>query len=257
MTRQPKDLVSSEYPAALTVAGSDSGGGAGIQADLKTFEALHVFGTCAVTCVTAQNPGAVAGIMPIDPAMVALQIETVCDAFPIAAVKTGMLFSSEIIHAVAQALDRHDLHPRVVDPVMVASSGARLLREDAIEALTSVLLPKADVLTPNLAEAEILQGAPIRSPRDMATAAARIGEAFSAACIVKGGHLPGQEIPDVLYVDGGTHVFTGARLNTAHTHGTGCTFSAALTALLVHGRSLIEAVPAAQAFVRRVLKGRT
>ncbi len=238
---------------ALTIAGSDSGGGAGIQADLKTFTAMKVFGTSAITCLTAQNPDWVSGIEAVSPAMVTKQIRAVTDGFPVAAAKTGMLFSSPLIRAVARELKRGPSFPLVVDPVMVATSGARLLREDAMQALCTILLPMAAVITPNLQEAEILADRRIRTLNDLTQAACRISRRFSTACIAKGGHLEGNRVVDVLCVDGEITLYTLPRARVAGTHGTGCTFSAALTAALATGNDLHEAVAIAKAFVTNAL----
>jgi hydroxymethylpyrimidine/phosphomethylpyrimidine kinase len=244
-----------KLPVALTIAGSDSGGGGGIQADLKTFSSLDVFGTTAITCVTAQNPDAVTGITPIDPEMVVKQIKAVCDSFPVRVAKTGMLYSAEIIRAVADEDIREGIAVLVVDPVMVATSGARLLQADAIEALKSELLPKARVVTPNLHEAEILTGRSISSVEDLRAAAKEIAETFDLACVAKGGHLSGEEVVDVL-VDGvEEHVFTSERVHAQETHGAGCAFSAALAAFLARGELISDAVAAAQRYVFRALQG--
>ena len=242
-----------QVPVVLTIAGSDSGGGAGIQADIKTFAALGVFGTSAITCVTAQNPSSVTGIQAIDPEMVDRQIKAVCDGFPVAAAKTGMLYSSQIIKIVAADDVRQGIPILVVDPVMVAASGARLLKADAIDTLCADLLPQARVITPNLHEAEILCGHAISSLDEMRTAASEIGDRFDVACVVKGGHLPGDEVVDVLYDEGEEHLFQAARVNVEQTHGAGCMFSAAITAYLAKGELLEEAVGKAKEFVRQAL----
>ena len=241
-------------PIALTIAGSDSGGGAGIQADLKTFAALGVFGTSAITCITAQNPKEVSGILPVDADMVTRQIKAVCEGFPVAAAKTGMLYSAAIIRAVAAADVRQGIQVLVVDPVMVATSGARLLQEDAIDAMCSELLPQARVITPNLHEAEILCGHAIASVDALRDAAEEIGDRFDVACVVKGGHLPGDEVVDVLYDEGEGFVFAGPRVNVEETHGSGCAFSAAITAYMARGDLLCDAVAKAKEFVRQALE---
>ncbi len=238
----------------MTIAGSDSGGGAGIQADLKTFSALGVFGTSAITCVTAQNPDQVAGIAPLEPEMIQKQIKAVCDDFPLTAAKTGMLYSADIIRAVAAEDMREGIPILVVDPVMVAASGARLLQADAVEALCGDLLPKARVVTPNIHEAEILCGTSIGSVDEMRTAARHIGDKFDLACVVKGGHLSGDEVVDVLYDEGEESLFGSPRLYDVHTHGAGCTFSSALTAYLARRELMTDAVEKAKAFVEQALK---
>lgn len=250
--RNRKDLTST-LPVVMTIAGSDSGGGAGIQADLKAFAAFGAFGASAITCLTAQNPSEVRGIMAVTPAMVTLQVETICAFFSVAAAKTGMLYSAAIIAAVARTIKRRRIPWLVVDPVMIATSGKRLLRRDAERALCNRLLPLADVITPNLPEAEVLCGHAIRTLRDMESAAREIGTRYHAACVVKGGHLPGQTATDVLYHSGHIHSFRSARLRVA-THGTGCMFSAALTALLARGIDLPGAIRGAKHYVNGVLK---
>lgn len=241
--------------SVMTVAGSDSGGGAGIQADLKTFTALGVFGTSAITCITAQNPSEVRGIEPIDPAMVALQIDTICGGFNISAAKTGMLYSSEIICAAAAALEENNVPNIVVDPVMVATSGARLLKDDAVEMLCRLVIPLAAVVTPNIPEAEMLCGLEIRTVTDLGAAAAMIGDRFGVACVVKGGHMGGHsDIVDVLYEGGGTTEFALPRVEVSSTHGTGCTFSAAMAASLAIGKSIAESVEVAKRYVSEYIK---
>ena len=237
----------------LTIAGSDSGGGAGIQADLKTFAAWSVFGTTALTCVTAQNPREVSAVHALAPDLVVQQMRMVTGDFPVAAAKTGMLFSASIIRAVAAEVRTWGATPLVVDPVMVAASGDRLLQPDAVEALVRELLPLARVVTPNLHEAEILCGRALVGESDLRAAARQIGERHQVACVVKGGHLGGREVVDVLFDDGQEEVFRGPRLEVAQTHGCGCTFSAALTAGLANGLALAEAVARAKDYVAGAL----
>jgi len=261
-------------PVALTIAGSDSGGGAGIQADLNTFRALGAFGTTAVTCVTAQNPNGVVGVEALSPEMVRSQIKAVCEGYPVAAAKTGMLYSEPIIHAVVAAVTEFEITNLVVDPVMVATSGSKLLREDAIRALCDELLPHALVVTPNADEAEILCGHAVRTVDDLRAAAREISEKWGIACIAKGGHVDisdsrvqisdstghqastgtGQVL-DVLYADGELHESWGDRIDAHETHGTGCTFAAAVTALLARGRPLPETFHGAKQFVANALRG--
>lgn len=242
-------------PVVMSIAGSDSGGGAGIQADLKTFEALGCFGTTALTCVTAQNPDGVTAIHAIPGDVLREQIRMICTGFPVAAAKTGMLYSAELIRIVAEADLRDGIPVLVVDPVMVASSGARLLREDAIAALCTELLPHARVVTPNLHEAEILWGHAISSADELREAARAIGEQYDIACVAKGAHLPGDEVVDVLFDEGEEMLFRAPRVVIAHTHGCGCTFSAALAAFLAQGRLLHDAVAEAKSFVGACLAG--
>lgn len=239
----------------MTIAGSDSGGGAGIQADIKTFERLGVFGTSAVACLTAQNPNAVRRISGVQPDMVALQIATVCEAFRVSAAKTGMLYSERIIEAVAEALEAAEIPVLVVDPVMAATSGARLLRPGASKILCSRLLPMARVITPNVPEAEFLCGRPIKTVKALQAAAREIGERYGAACVVKGGHLPGRNAVDALFdarPAAGSEperIFTARKPAETKTHGTGCMFSAALTAFLAQGWNLPDSVKKAKRFV--------
>lgn len=244
----------SEIPLVLTIAGSDSGGGAGIQADLKTFAALGVFGSSAVTCVTAQTPVEVRAIEPLPASVVTEQIRAVSDGFPIAAAKTGMLYTAPIIQAVAKADITQGIPILVVDPVMVADSGARLLKADAIEALCNDLLPLARVVTPNLHEAEIIWGKPITTVSDQMDAARDIGTKYDVACVVKGGHLDGPDVVDVLFDEGESELFRVTRIHAMETHGCGCAFSAALVAHLAHGELMRDAVQKAQFFVLHALR---
>lgn len=241
-------------PVALTIAGSDSGGGAGIQADLKTFHALGVFGTSVITCITAQNPDRVSAVQPIRPAMVAEQIARVFEAFPVAAVKTGMLYNAAIIRAIARALQQYRPRWLVLDPVMVATSGAVLLRPDAIRALMTELFPLASVLTPNLAELERLAGRAIHDLAGLREAARALGERHGVAVLAKGGHLPHRgRVTDVLWTATGVHEFTGAFVPRIRPHGAGCTFSAAIAAHLALGVPLPEAVARAKQLIQRAL----
>jgi hydroxymethylpyrimidine/phosphomethylpyrimidine kinase len=244
----------SDLPVTLTIAGSDSGGGAGIQADLKTFNALGAFGTSAVTCVTAQTPAGVRAIEALSPAMVAEQIRAISDGFPIAAAKTGMLYSREIIQQVARADVSQGIPILVVDPVMVATSGSRLLKGDAIEALTTELLPLARVVTPNLHEAEILCGRTIATVDELRMAAREIAEKYDVACVSKGGHLEGDRVVDVLFDEGEFYTFDGPRVAARETHGAGCCFSAALTVFLARGELMARAVELAKLFVSTALE---
>jgi hydroxymethylpyrimidine/phosphomethylpyrimidine kinase len=244
------------HPAvvALTIAGSDSGAGAGIQADLKTFAAHGVYGVCAITAVTAQNTRGVSAIEALSPGIVTAQIAAVVDDFQVAALKTGMLANAGIIGAVSRVLRVSRVGPLVVDPVMVAKSGDRLLMADALAALTQDLLPLAALVTPNLPEAEVLTGMAVRTIEDQREAARRIVGLGARAVVVKGGHAPSAEIVDVLF-DGSTFTeFPHARVPGTSTHGTGCTFSAAITAQLALGRGIKEAIPVAQAYVARAIE---
>ncbi len=239
-------------PVALTIAGSDSGGGAGIQADLKTFAAHGVYGLSAVTAVTAQNTVAVTGVQEIEPELVSSQIAAVVSDFPVGAAKSGMLSSAAIIRAVAKAVDDHDLRV-VVDPVMVAKSGDRLLRPDAVDALREDLLPRATLLTPNVPEASDLTGLPVEDEDDMRAAGEKLLGMGVPAVLVKGGHLDGDAVVD-LFLDGSRVVLLRShRIHTRATHGTGCTLSAAVAANLALGRTLAEAVKRARQYLRTAM----
>lgn len=242
-------------PTALTIAGSDSGGGAGIQADLKTFAAWGLHGTSAITCITAQNPRGVLGLQPVRPEMVRRQIEAVLAELPPAAVKTGMLYSAAIIEVVADFSAANKSRPLVVDPVMVATSGAVLLKPEAIQVLKRRLLPRATLLTPNLDETALLLGAPLRKRDDLHHAARRLHELFGCAVLVKGGHLRlGAEAVDVLFDGKRSREFVARRVSGVSTHGTGCTYSAAITAGLAKGLELAPAVAEAKRFITRAIR---
>ncbi|MCD2201082.1 bifunctional hydroxymethylpyrimidine kinase/phosphomethylpyrimidine kinase [Halobacterium sp. KA-4] len=238
---------------ALTVAGSDSGGGAGVQADLKTMEALGVFGTSALTSVTAQNTQGVDAIEDVSTDVVAAQIGSVAGDFDVGAAKTGMLSSAAIIETVADRLAGYDF-PLVVDPVMVAQSGDRLLAEDAERTLREELLPKATLVTPNLAEAEVLTGTDVTDEAEMRSVAERIAERGPEAVLVTGGHLRGDKLVDVLYAAGETKTFRKRRVDTPNTHGSGCTLSAAVAAGLAGGADLQTAVERAEALLDRAVR---
>jgi hydroxymethylpyrimidine/phosphomethylpyrimidine kinase len=238
---------------ALTIAGSDSGGGAGIQADLKTFAAHGVYGTSAITAITAQNTLGVTSIVALPPEIVTAQIEAVASDIGVGAVKTGMLANRAIVRAVAAAIDALRLPFVVVDPVMVAKSGDRLLDDDAVAAMKSDLLGRAFVVTPNIPEAEVLAAMTIASPADTREAARRILALGPGAVIVKGGHLGGPEVIDLIYDGGAFHELRAPRIDSRHTHGTGCTFSAAITANLALGRSLRDAAERAKHYVTRAI----
>jgi hydroxymethylpyrimidine/phosphomethylpyrimidine kinase len=242
-------------PVALTIAGSDSGGGAGIQADLHTFARLGCWGTSAITCVTAQNPEAVTRVAAVDPEMVAEQIRMVATRFPLRAVKIGMTYSGRIVDAIADALSRHASGvPLVVDPVIRATSGASLLRRDGEAALVGRLLPLATIVTPNLFEAQKLSGmAAVRDRAAMEEAARRIQAKTAGAVLVKGGHLEGAAT-DVLCIEGRIIALGGERVKAPFTHGTGCALSAAIAASLAHGHGLVEAVREAKAYVGELLR---
>ena len=241
-------------PIALTIAGSDSGGGAGIQADMKTFTALGCHGTTAITCITAQNPKGVSGIQPIRPETVRKQIEAVFAELPPRAVKTGMLFSAEIIRTVADFFTHGKRPPLIVDPVMVATSGAVLLKPSAIRALKNELLPLATLVTPNLDEAEMLTGRKLKSLDDLLGAAEEIQTTYGCAALVKGGHLKlGDDAVDVLFDGKKFTILKARRVKGVSTHGTGCTYSAAIAANLARGESLQRSVALAKRFITHAI----
>jgi hydroxymethylpyrimidine/phosphomethylpyrimidine kinase len=239
----------SEPKTVLTIAGSDSSGGAGIQADLKTFAALGVYGTSAITAVTAQNTVGVNESLALQADLVTAQIEAIAADIPVHATKTGMLATAAIVEAVAAAIQELDLPLVVVDPVMVSKSGARLLDDDGIAMLRTELLPKALVVTPNIPEAEVLTGRRIQSIEDARAAAYEIHSRSGSAVVIKGGHAEGDQLVDLLF-DG--EMFTElqtTRIATRNTHGTGCTFASAIAANLALGHSLVDAVVRGQSYV--------
>jgi hydroxymethylpyrimidine/phosphomethylpyrimidine kinase len=237
----------------LTIAGSDSGGGAGIQADLKTFQRFGVYGTSALTLVTAQNTLGVRAVELLSPELVAQQIAAIVEDFEVRAAKTGALGSAAIVEAVAAALEEHALPRLVVDPVMISKHGDPLLDSAAVDVLKRRLFPKARLVTPNLHEAGALLGRAVGSEAEMRDAARAVCDLGAAAALVKGGHLPGGEAVDLLY-DGSEFVrVTAPRIETPHTHGTGCAYSAAIAALLARGETLVDAVRAAKDFISRAI----
>lgn len=265
----------SRIPKALTIAGSDSGGGAGIQADLKTFQELDVYGMSAITAITVQNTLGVSGVYPLPPAAAAEQIRAVGSDLGVDALKTGMLFDAEIIRAVAAEIRRFGWKRVVVDPVMIAKGGETLLRREAVAALREELLPLAQVVTPNLPEAEVLSGLPIRTMQERREAAKRIRAMGPELVVIKGGHDEGNaegnagvsvngksrpssqagvEVVDLVYDGSHFTELAGLRVHTVHTHGTGCTFSAALTAALAKGTALQKAVRTARAFIQAAIE---
>ena len=237
---------------ALTIAGSDSGGGAGIQADLKTFHTFGVFGTSAVTAVTAQNTIGVQAVQALEPPIVRRQIESVRADLPPAAAKTGMLANADIVRAVVAGLHGFAA-PLVVDPVMVATSGDRLLYPAAVDAILEELLPLAALVTPNLPEAEILAGRPVRTEADMSAAAHGILARGAGAVLVKGGHLGGEDVVDLFRDGTRERVWRTPRIPTTETHGTGCTLSAAITAGLASGIALEPAIERGLAFTHAAI----
>jgi hydroxymethylpyrimidine/phosphomethylpyrimidine kinase len=239
---------------ALTIAGSDSGGGAGIQADLRTFAAHGLHGTSAITAVTAQNSVTVTDYAALEPRMVVAQVEAVASDMAVAAVKTGMLANGGIVAAVADVVRRLALPHLVVDPVMVAKGGARLLDPEAERAYAERLFALAEVLTPNLPEAEALLGRPVRTREAMREAARELRDRGPRVVVIKGGHLAGDEAVDVFYDGQRLEELSASRVATIHTHGSGCTYSAAIAARLALGESPFEAVRGAKAYVTEAIR---
>ncbi len=244
-----------EYPRVLTIAGSDSGGGAGIQADLKTFSALGCFGMSAITALTAQNTQGVRAIHAVPPEMLRQQIDAVVDDMGVHAVKVGMLHSAEVVATVADAIDRHQLPHVVLDPVMVATSGAVLIEQPAVQALIAQLFGRVSLVTPNLDEAALLVGRPLATQEDMERAASDLLAMGAHAVLVKGGHLAGDMVHDLLATRNGLrHWMHAPRIASANTHGTGCTLSSAIAARLALGAGLLDAAESARAYVRGALE---
>lgn len=240
-------------PVALTIAGSDPSGGAGLQADLKTFHQFGVYGMSAVTVLTVQNTVEVSSVDPLDPEFVQKQLEAVTSDIPPQAAKTGALGTAEITDVVA-IWARQNICPLVVDPVMISKHGVPLLSEAARLSLVEKLLPQAVLVTPNLAEAAVLTGRDVGSLDEMREAARQIADLGPGAVLIKGGHLPAtQDAVDLLYFDGAEELFRSQRYATVHTHGTGCTYSAAITAELAKGAGLLEAVRAAKRFISEAI----
>jgi hydroxymethylpyrimidine/phosphomethylpyrimidine kinase len=260
--------MSEDVPVALTIAGSDSGGGAGIQMDLKVFAALGVFGTCAVTALTAQNTVGVRGAWEAPPEFVGAQIEAVLDDLPVGAAKTGMLSSAAVVEAVVRVVgelrergsfpplvgERGGFPPLVVDPVVVAKDGTHLLSEEGIAAVREGLLPLADVLTPNVPEAEALAGVRIKSEEDLRRGAEKLRALGCSWVLVKGGHMEGREVTDLLLGPDHEQALSSPRVPGGPFHGTGCALSAATAAFLAHGRGIPEAVCEGRAFVQDLLQ---
>ena len=237
----------------LTIAGSDSGGGAGIQADLKTFAALGVYGTSAITAITAQNTVGVTRVLALSSSLVAAQIDAVVEDIGLHAVKTGMLANASIIAAVANKVEQHRLKNLVVDPVMVATSGDLLIKKNAVATLRSRLIPLATVVTPNLPEAEELTRMELRAPRDIEEAARRIVKMGAKTVVIKGGHRKGPAV-DLFYDGKQFRALNAPRIRTKNTHGTGCTFSAAIAAYLARGESLERAVGRAKQYITAAIR---
>jgi hydroxymethylpyrimidine/phosphomethylpyrimidine kinase len=242
-------------PLALTIAGSDSGGGAGIQADIKAIEANGVFAASVITAVTAQNTVAVTAAFDLPLDLIEAQLDAVADDFAFGAVKTGMLSSAAIIGLVARKVREHEFAPLVVDPVMISKSGFALLQPDAVEAMKGDLFPLAALVTPNVHEAERLVGGEIRTRADAEAAARALHALGPRAVLVKGGHLDGEaDAVDVLFDGTEVHAFRAGRIDTPHTHGTGCTYASAIAAHLARGAALADAVRAAKAYVTEAIR---
>ena len=243
-------------PPVLTLAGSDCSSGAGIQADLKTITALGCYGLSAVTAVVSEVPGLVSKVRLMDAAFIIDQVRVLSGSFPVKAAKTGMLGGFEQVEAVASAWRQFGAGlPLVVDPVMVSTSGRRLLAEDAVEAVKTLLLPQSRLMTPNLAEAAVLWGRPVESRADMAACAAELAGRFGTAVVAKGGHLAGDAAADVLISESGERWFEGERIQGVSTHGTGCAYSAAIACWLARGSGLDEAVDQAKRFITAAIRG--
>jgi len=240
-------------PIALTIAGSDSGAGAGIQADLKTFASLGVHGACAITCVTAQNPKRVLAVQSCRPEIVLQQLEAVFEELPPRAVKTGMLYSAKIIRVIAEFLKTRRI-PLIVDPVMISTSGSRLLKPSATTLLKNRLLPLAALVTPNLDEANILVGRNLKSVEDLRWAAKQIHQEFGCAALVKGGHLPDSREAVDIFFDGKNELLLSAPfVKGIHTHGTGCAYSAAIAGFVARGHALPDAVARAKEYISQAI----
>ena len=243
------------YIHVLSIAGSDSGGGAGIQADLKTCAALGVYGMTAITAITAQNTQGVTAIHSVPPEVITAQIDAVATDIGVDAVKIGMLHAPEVAQAVAAALERHALGEVVLDPVMVATSGSVLMENSTVHVLVKRLFPLARVITPNLDEAALLLGRKLETVDAMREAARELQQRGARAVLLKGGHLPGERVADVLLLEDGEElVMDGARIATPNTHGTGCTLSSAIASYLALGEELPDAVRMAREFVRKALE---
>ncbi|HRR33499.1 MAG TPA: bifunctional hydroxymethylpyrimidine kinase/phosphomethylpyrimidine kinase [Kiritimatiellia bacterium] len=250
MTENETDFSMMRRVVALTIAGSDSGGNAGIQADLRAFHVFGVHGCTVLAALTAQNPFGVRGILTADAEFVGMQLDAVLEAYAVSALKTGMLSSPDVIEAVADRLVPHNRISKVMDPVMVATSGARLLQDDAVATLTGKLLPLATLITPNLPEAEVLAGHAVGGRDAIAEAARELGDTFGTAVLIKGGHVESVEAEDVLYDGECVHRIAAPRIEQPlSTHGTGCSLSAAIAASLACGKALLDAVVEGKAYV--------
>lgn len=243
------------YSTVLTIAGSDSSGGAGIQADLKTFSALGVYGMSVLTAITAQNTRGVKGIQAVSPDIIRKQLEAVFEDIPVNAIKTGMLYNKETVEAIADIFDKYKPGVLIIDPVMISTSGSKLMEKDAIQAAVQKLFPLATLITPNIDEAEYLSGIPIHNVLDMDKAAERILQSGCNAVLVKGGHMKGNHMTDRLLIQGQPPVsIEGKTVKTLNTHGTGCTLSSAITAYLALDNELVDAVASARKYIGNALE---
>lgn len=250
MTESEPDYSTIRRVVALTIAGSDSGGNAGIQADLRAFHVFGVHGCTVLAALTAQNPFGVRGVLTADAEFVGMQLDAVLEAYSVSALKAGMLAAPDVIEAVADRLVLHNRISKVMDPVMVATSGARLLQDDAVATLAGVLLPLATLITPNLPEAEVLAGHAVDGRDARVDAARELGDLFGAAVLIKGGHCEGDEAGDVLFDGASVYRIATPRIDQpVSTHGTGCSLSAAITAALACGKPLLDAVVEGKAYV--------
>jgi hydroxymethylpyrimidine/phosphomethylpyrimidine kinase len=245
------DSKSRNLPVALTIAGSDSGGGAGIQADLKTFAAHAVFGTSVITCTTAQNPDGVISVQELEVSHIRDQLRQVLEYFDVRAIKTGMLYSESIIRAVAEVLVAHPDIPIVLDPVMVATSGAVLLEPQAVDALKKQLFPLTTIITPNLEEAKVLTGKRPGNQQSMINAACKLAESMQKTILLKGGHLKGQKLTDILaFPEGNYQLFSSTKVEEIDSHGSGCTLASAIAAEIANGNTIENAVKKAHRYLQ-------
>ncbi len=250
-----KEDTLQQYPTALTIAGSDSGGGAGLQADIKTMQACQVFSTTVITCITAQNTYGVQDAIPLPTEMIDAQFNSLYTDFNIGAAKTGALFDEDRVRAVAKNVRQHNITNLIIDPVMVAKGGSKLLSDSAIEAFITELLPLALLVTPNIPEAEALSGRTILTQEDMKEAARHIQSLGAKNVLLKGGHLETEEVQDLLLLESGEmHWFTFPRVVTNRTHGTGDTLSAGITAAIAKGMSLLDAIAYGERYLHTILE---
>lgn len=246
--------IAYRYPVALTIAGSDSGGGAGIQADIKTFSSLGIYGASILTAVTAQNTQGVRGIQAVSPEIIRGQLEAIFEDLPVDAIKVGMLHTIEAVRSVSEILSTHSCSPIILDPVMISTSGSRLLREDAVKCVIHDLFPLTTLLTPNIQEAEYLSGIPIHGENEIKKAADRLLSLGCESVLIKGGHIPGETMTDWLFTGKQEPIcLVSPTVETRNTHGTGCTLSSAIAAYMALGLPLTEAVRSAKEYITQAL----